>query len=67
MNRADGEPSPLHFVADHVEQNESEWRAYFDLEAPEESSFPGDFADQLSPFETLCLLRCAWAESASIA
>lgn len=57
MNRMDGDPSPLHVIADHVEQNEEAWRNYYDLEAPEESPFPVDFIESITAFEKLCLLR----------
>ncbi len=58
IKRQDGEPSPLHLVADQVEQNEAAWRDYYDLEAPEEVPLPVDFSnDLLTAFEKLCLLR----------
>lgn len=57
LKRPDGELTPLHDVADHIEANEIDWHAYYDLEAPEETPFPGAFNDNLTSFERLCLLR----------
>uniref|UniRef100_A0A061RTL5 Dynein heavy chain 1, cytosolic n=1 Tax=Tetraselmis sp. GSL018 TaxID=582737 RepID=A0A061RTL5_9CHLO len=66
INRNGGEPSPLHAVADHIEQNEVAWRAHYDLEAPEKEPFPGDFSETLTEFEKLCLLRCVRMDRVTI-
>lgn len=44
----------------HLEANESEWRSWYDLEAPEAAGveLPVAAAVKLSPLERLCIIRC---------
>ncbi len=45
-------------LATAIEADEAAWRAYYDLEAPEESEMPCGYDSFLNDFEKLCLLRC---------
>jgi dynein heavy chain len=38
------EPSPFTKIADHVEKNGGAWHKWYDLEAPEQSPFPGKYS-----------------------
>lgn len=50
--------SSLARLADSIEANEAEWRAFYDAEAPEAEQLPCGYEEQLSSFERLLLLRC---------
>ena len=54
-------------VADHIEAHEAEWRAWYDLEAPEQSPFPGGFSETLDTFEQMLLLRCVRVDRVTVA
>lgn len=44
-------------VADQVENNESEWRSWFDLEQPEQAPLPNGYSDTMDSFEQMLLIR----------
>lgn len=49
-------------VADQLENNESEWRSWFDLEQPEQAPLPNGYSDTMDIFEQMLLIRlCVWA------
>ncbi|KXZ49756.1 DHC2 protein [Gonium pectorale] len=54
----DGRMHALASLANDVESDEAAWRAYYDLEAPEEAELPMGYHTFLTDFEKLCLLRC---------
>ena len=54
-------------LADHIEAHEAEWRAWYDLEAPEQSPFPGGFSETLDTFEQMLLLRCVRVDRVTVA
>jgi len=45
-------------LADDVSANAAEWKAWYDLEAPESSALPMGYSDRISSLQLLCLLRC---------
>ncbi|CAJ0949994.1 unnamed protein product [Ranitomeya imitator] len=45
-------------LPDDVERHESEWKAWYDLDTPEQYPFPLGYKDKLSTFQKLLLLRC---------
>lgn len=45
-------------IAQSLEQNESAWSAWYELEAPEMEPFPEGYAKKLNSFEGLLLTRC---------
>ncbi|KAJ3018931.1 Dynein heavy chain 10, axonemal [Thoreauomyces humboldtii] len=45
-------------LADHVRNNEAEWKTWVRLDAPENCAFPMDYSSRLSSFQKLCVLRC---------
>ena len=52
-------PNVFSNLADDVDKRGSEWKAWFELEAPEEATLPCNYSDKLErPFQLLCLLRC---------
>jgi dynein heavy chain, axonemal len=55
---AAGTGSALATVADSIERDEAEWRAYYELEAPEAAPLPGGLSERLTAFEQLLVLRC---------
>lgn len=50
-------PAFTELVAD-VQANGTAWRAWYDLETPEEAALPSGFSDKLSPFQVLLVYRC---------
>ncbi|CAM9101409.1 unnamed protein product [Chrysoparadoxa australica] len=42
----------------HFVEHTDEWRAWYDLEAPEAHPFPGGFHDTTLPMQRLCVIRC---------
>eukprot|EP00899_Mesostigma_viride_P018540 jgi/Mesvir1/26688/Mv20468-RA.1 len=54
-------------LLDHVEANEAAWKAWYDLEKPEEAPLPGDFSSQLSTFELMLVLRCLRVDRVTVA
>ena len=59
--------SPFAAVADHIEQNGEAWREWYDLEAPEQTPFPGGFSETLNVFEQMLLLRCVRVDRVTVA
>ncbi|TPX78384.1 hypothetical protein CcCBS67573_g00352 [Chytriomyces confervae] len=45
-------------LATEVADNESHWKTWAKLEAPESESMPLGYSEKLTPFQQLCLLRC---------
>eukprot|EP00163_Fabomonas_tropica_P031148 TRINITY_DN730_c1_g1_i6.p1 TRINITY_DN730_c1_g1~~TRINITY_DN730_c1_g1_i6.p1 ORF type:complete len:4200 (+),score=1431.71 TRINITY_DN730_c1_g1_i6:1002-12602(+) len=47
-------------IVTDVEQNEGPWKAWYDLEAPEQTALPQDYDEKLenSSFRKLCVLKC---------
>lgn len=45
-------------LADDIESDESTWRQYYDLDAPEENPLPMGYDTFLNEFEKLLVLRC---------
>ena len=45
-------------VAEHMEQHNGEWKAFYDLEAPENAPMPGNFSEELDQFEQMLVMRC---------
>lgn len=54
-------------LADHVEANQGSWRAWYELEKPEEAPLPGGFSEHLDAFEQLLVLRCARVDRVTVA
>ncbi|GLI59150.1 hypothetical protein VaNZ11_000978 [Volvox africanus] len=54
----DGRMHALASLANDIESDEATWRAYYDLEDPEEAELPMGYHTFLTDFEKLCLLRC---------
>ena len=54
-------------IADHIETHEKEWRDWYDLEAPEQTPFPGGYSDMLDTFEQMLLLRCVRVDRVTVA
>uniref|UniRef100_A0A7S0KGL2 Dynein-1, subspecies f n=1 Tax=Micromonas pusilla TaxID=38833 RepID=A0A7S0KGL2_MICPS len=63
----EAEPHPFTTIADHIEQNEEEWRAWYDLDAPEQTPFPGGYSESLNVFEQMLLLRCIRVDRVTVA
>ncbi|CAF96734.1 unnamed protein product, partial [Tetraodon nigroviridis] len=51
-------PEVFSSLPDDVEKNSSDWRSWYDLDAPEQVLFPMKYADTLTAFQQLLLLRC---------
>ncbi|KAM4707116.1 dynein axonemal heavy chain 10 [Discoglossus pictus] len=51
-------PSLCGTLPDDVEKHEAEWKAWYDLDTPEQYPFPLGYKDKLSTFQKLLLLRC---------
>lgn len=45
-------------LTDSVRSNGEAWRAWYDMEAPEEGQLPDGFGDSLSHFQQLLVVRC---------
>jgi dynein heavy chain len=48
----------LSTLAVDIEQNETEWKAWYDLEAPEKSPLPLGYSDRLESMQKMLLTRC---------
>ena len=48
----------FHILLDRVEDNEKEWKTWFDKEFPEEESMPCGYQSSLNIFQKLLLIRC---------
>ncbi|XP_009299843.1 dynein axonemal heavy chain 10 [Danio rerio] len=51
-------PNEFGTLADDIEKNPEEWKNWYDLDAPEQASFPMKYKENLSPFQKLLLIRC---------
>lgn len=51
-------PATFGSLLDEIERNESVWKAWFDSDAPERSTYPQQYATNLNAFQRLMLLRC---------
>lgn len=58
LKLADSFPEKFGEVPDNIDQNLSEWRDWYDLEAPESVDCPGEFTMRLTSFQKMLLLRC---------
>ena len=52
------EDSPFEGIATIMSSNPEVWKAWYDLEMPEQSPLPMDYSDKLSRFQILSILRC---------
>ncbi|XP_042277329.1 dynein axonemal heavy chain 10 isoform X2 [Thunnus maccoyii] len=51
-------PEQFGSLPDDVEKNATDWKSWYDLDGPEQVSFPMKYAENLSDFQKLLLLRC---------
>ncbi|XP_077456872.1 dynein axonemal heavy chain 10-like [Stigmatopora argus] len=51
-------PAQFEALPDDVSRNSSEWKSWYDLDAPENSSLPMKYDEKLTAFQKLLLLRC---------
>uniref|UniRef100_A0A673CHG9 Dynein axonemal heavy chain 10 n=1 Tax=Sphaeramia orbicularis TaxID=375764 RepID=A0A673CHG9_9TELE len=51
-------PDQFGSLPDDVEKNCDEWKSWYDLDGPEQASFPMKYEENLSAFQKLLLLRC---------
>ncbi|XP_056113379.1 dynein axonemal heavy chain 10 [Rhinichthys klamathensis goyatoka] len=51
-------PNEFGTLADDIEKNPEEWKKWYDLDAPEQASFPMKYKESLTPFQKLLLIRC---------
>ncbi|XP_053555751.1 dynein axonemal heavy chain 10 [Bombina bombina] len=51
-------PALFGTLPDDVERHEAEWKAWYDLDTPEQFPFPMSYKDKLTNFQNLLLLRC---------
>ncbi len=58
VDPASGKVHALARLADDIESEESQWRAFYELESPEEGPLPMGYDTHLTEFEKLCVLRC---------
>jgi dynein heavy chain len=63
----DDTPPPFTKIADHIEHNGEAWQKWYELEAPEQSPFPGGYSDTLNVFEQMLLLRCVRVDRITVA
>jgi len=54
-------------LVNEVEQNEQQWKDWYDLDAPEAAQFPMGYTDALAPFQKMCLIRCFRVDRISLA
>ncbi|XP_045466201.1 dynein axonemal heavy chain 10 [Harmonia axyridis] len=45
-------------LPDDISRNVTEWKDWYDLDAPETVPFPVGYSDKVNPFQKLLLLRC---------
>eukprot|EP00798_Chlamydomonas_sp_ICE-L_P031818 gene31818-7022_t len=62
----EGRMHPLAKLADDMETDEGVWRAYYELENPEEAELPMGYHKSLSVFEKLLVLRCVRMDRVSV-
>ncbi|XP_078713472.1 dynein axonemal heavy chain 10 [Lampetra fluviatilis] len=55
---AEVSPDASASLPDHVERNGEAWRQWFDLDTPEQAPLPDGYANSLSAFQHLLVLRC---------
>uniref|UniRef100_A0A3B3TNK4 Dynein axonemal heavy chain 10 n=1 Tax=Poecilia latipinna TaxID=48699 RepID=A0A3B3TNK4_9TELE len=51
-------PDQFDSLTDDIEKNSTEWKSWYDLDAPEQAPFPMQYRKNLSAFQKLLLLRC---------
>ncbi|XP_033947329.1 dynein axonemal heavy chain 10 [Pseudochaenichthys georgianus] len=51
-------PPQFGSLPDDVEKNATEWKSWYDLDAPEQAPYPMKYQENLSAFQKLLLLRC---------
>ncbi|XP_043967273.1 dynein axonemal heavy chain 10 [Gambusia affinis] len=51
-------PDQFDSLTDDIESNSTEWKSWYDLDAPEQAPFPMKYKKNLSAFQKLLLLRC---------
>lgn len=51
-------PESFEKLPTDIERNLDEWKAWYDLDAPEATNFPCGYSNHLKPFEILMFLRC---------
>uniref|UniRef100_A0A4W6GCG3 Dynein axonemal heavy chain 10 n=1 Tax=Lates calcarifer TaxID=8187 RepID=A0A4W6GCG3_LATCA len=51
-------PEQFGSLPDDVEKNSTDWKSWYDLDGPEQASFPMKYDENLSAFQKLLLLRC---------
>ncbi|KAL0979348.1 hypothetical protein UPYG_G00183960 [Umbra pygmaea] len=51
-------PAEFGKLPDDVEKNQPEWKTWYDLDGPEQSTFPMNYEENLTAFQKLLLLRC---------
>ncbi|XP_062273833.1 dynein axonemal heavy chain 10 [Scomber scombrus] len=51
-------PEQFGSLPDDMEKNSAYWKSWYDLDAPEQASFPMKYEENLSAFQKLLLLRC---------
>ncbi|XP_015260407.1 PREDICTED: dynein heavy chain 10, axonemal [Cyprinodon variegatus] len=51
-------PDQFGSLPDDIQKNSSDWKSWYDLDAPEQAPFPNEYKQNLSAFQTLLLLRC---------
>jgi len=54
----DGTPGLFVDLIKNVEGNLPAWKAWYDLEKPEDAPLPNDYSTKLNPFQLLLILRC---------
>lgn len=55
-------PQAFHEIPSHFRTHISEWRDWYDCEAPESVDCPGNFTSNMSSFQRMMLLRCFRAD-----
>ncbi|XP_060895064.1 dynein axonemal heavy chain 10 [Labrus mixtus] len=51
-------PEQFGSLPDDVEKNSTDWKSWYDLDGPEQATFPMKYDESLSAFQKLLLLRC---------
>lgn len=55
---ADKEDHPFNKIADSLEGEQDIWKAWYDVEKPEETPLPHGLNETLDSFQKMCILRC---------
>ncbi|XP_058811885.1 dynein axonemal heavy chain 10 isoform X1 [Topomyia yanbarensis] len=55
---ADLFPEKFGQLPGHVERNIAEWTSWYDVDEPEGTDYPGNFADNMNVYDHLMLMRC---------